>query len=276
VVRDWYDITDYALDGHGRCRACDTHLPGVYDGAAGGDGAGCRCVSQRHARESRPPADGRGPVLPGRSLRAGCHRRRVAGHGGPAAHRPPAGRADRAARRLPVLRAHRRIGVRAAHAVVGGHPPRGDPGPVTLRRLRRRGTSSCYRPAYPARGRAGRAAARDVPPRPAARARALDRGAATVPANASSRLSGPAARSPWGTLARTASPTCWTGCPPPTPSSYAAPTCRTTSPTRPHTHTIGVPPPRSSIVTRTASAHATPAAGSGCAACWCGHAGTTS
>jgi pyruvate formate lyase activating enzyme len=35
VVRDWYDIADYALDGRGRCRACGTHLPGVYDGAAG-------------------------------------------------------------------------------------------------------------------------------------------------------------------------------------------------------------------------------------------------
>jgi pyruvate formate lyase activating enzyme len=34
VVRDWYDITDYALDWHGRCRACSTRVPGVYDGAA--------------------------------------------------------------------------------------------------------------------------------------------------------------------------------------------------------------------------------------------------
>jgi MEMO1 family protein len=58
-------------------------------------------------------------------------------------------------------------------------------------------------------------------------------------------------------------------------SSYAAPTCRTTSHTTPRRNSTGVPPPRSSIVTRTASAHATRAAGSGCAACWCGHAGTT-
>jgi pyruvate formate lyase activating enzyme len=35
VVRDWYHIADYALDTHGRCRACGTHLPGVYDAAAG-------------------------------------------------------------------------------------------------------------------------------------------------------------------------------------------------------------------------------------------------
>jgi Memo-like protein len=72
------------------------------------------------------------------------------------------------------------------------------------------------------------------------------------------------------------SPTCWKGCPRPTPSSYAAPTCRTTGHTRPRRNSTGIPPPRSSIVTRTASVHATRAAGSGCAACWCGHAGTTS
>jgi pyruvate formate lyase activating enzyme len=38
MARDWYDIADYAVDGHGRCRACGTHLLGVYDGAAGPSG----------------------------------------------------------------------------------------------------------------------------------------------------------------------------------------------------------------------------------------------
>ncbi|HEX2284997.1 MAG TPA: AmmeMemoRadiSam system radical SAM enzyme [Mycobacterium sp.] len=32
VVRDWYTMRHYALTDDGRCQACDTQLPGVYDG----------------------------------------------------------------------------------------------------------------------------------------------------------------------------------------------------------------------------------------------------
>jgi pyruvate formate lyase activating enzyme len=35
VVRDWYDLSRYALDEHGHCLRCGTQLPGVYDGPAG-------------------------------------------------------------------------------------------------------------------------------------------------------------------------------------------------------------------------------------------------
>ena len=30
IERDWYEILDYALDDHGACRACGTHLPGRF------------------------------------------------------------------------------------------------------------------------------------------------------------------------------------------------------------------------------------------------------
>jgi pyruvate formate lyase activating enzyme len=35
VVRDWYDVRRYRLDERGRCRACGSRLPGVYDGDVG-------------------------------------------------------------------------------------------------------------------------------------------------------------------------------------------------------------------------------------------------
>ncbi|MGE5289674.1 MAG: AmmeMemoRadiSam system radical SAM enzyme [Micromonosporaceae bacterium] len=35
IVRDWYVIRDYRLTGDGRCTACGTALPGVYDGPCG-------------------------------------------------------------------------------------------------------------------------------------------------------------------------------------------------------------------------------------------------
>jgi pyruvate formate lyase activating enzyme len=35
VVRDWYDLRRYRLDEHGKCAACGTQLPGVYDGPVG-------------------------------------------------------------------------------------------------------------------------------------------------------------------------------------------------------------------------------------------------
>jgi pyruvate formate lyase activating enzyme len=35
VVRDWYVLRRYRLDGQGRCTSCGTLLPGVYDGTAG-------------------------------------------------------------------------------------------------------------------------------------------------------------------------------------------------------------------------------------------------
>jgi pyruvate formate lyase activating enzyme len=39
VVRDWYTMRHYALTDDGRCRACGTQLPGVYDGPVGAWGA---------------------------------------------------------------------------------------------------------------------------------------------------------------------------------------------------------------------------------------------
>ncbi|MFI5040265.1 MAG: AmmeMemoRadiSam system radical SAM enzyme [Acidimicrobiales bacterium] len=36
IQRDWYQLGDYGLDHQGRCRACGTQLPGVFDGPAGG------------------------------------------------------------------------------------------------------------------------------------------------------------------------------------------------------------------------------------------------
>ena len=39
VVRDWYSMRRYALTDDGRCRACGTRLPGVYDGPVGHWGA---------------------------------------------------------------------------------------------------------------------------------------------------------------------------------------------------------------------------------------------
>ncbi|HTH06443.1 MAG TPA: AmmeMemoRadiSam system radical SAM enzyme [Ilumatobacteraceae bacterium] len=35
VVRDWYRIESYRLTGEGRCAACGTAIPGVYDGPPG-------------------------------------------------------------------------------------------------------------------------------------------------------------------------------------------------------------------------------------------------
>ncbi|MFG1929119.1 AmmeMemoRadiSam system radical SAM enzyme [Mycobacterium sp. NPDC048908] len=39
VVRDWYAMRHYGLTDSGRCRRCDTQLPGVYDGPVGSWGA---------------------------------------------------------------------------------------------------------------------------------------------------------------------------------------------------------------------------------------------
>ncbi|MDQ2089173.1 AmmeMemoRadiSam system radical SAM enzyme [Marimonas arenosa] len=35
IERDWHLISDWQLDGHGRCLACGTQMPGVFDGAPG-------------------------------------------------------------------------------------------------------------------------------------------------------------------------------------------------------------------------------------------------
>ncbi len=35
IERDWYEITDWALDDQGACRACGTFCAGVFDGPAG-------------------------------------------------------------------------------------------------------------------------------------------------------------------------------------------------------------------------------------------------
>ncbi len=35
VERDWYRLGHYGLTGDGRCQACGTHLPGVFDGPPG-------------------------------------------------------------------------------------------------------------------------------------------------------------------------------------------------------------------------------------------------
>jgi pyruvate formate lyase activating enzyme len=39
IVRDWYEIGRYELTDDGRCRACSTRLPGVFDGPVGDWGA---------------------------------------------------------------------------------------------------------------------------------------------------------------------------------------------------------------------------------------------
>jgi pyruvate formate lyase activating enzyme len=39
IGRDWYELTDWGLDAGGRCRACGTPCPGVFEGAPGGWGA---------------------------------------------------------------------------------------------------------------------------------------------------------------------------------------------------------------------------------------------
>jgi len=38
IERDWYELGAYDLDDSGRCRACGTQTPGVFDGPAGGWG----------------------------------------------------------------------------------------------------------------------------------------------------------------------------------------------------------------------------------------------
>jgi pyruvate formate lyase activating enzyme len=35
IVRDWYALSAYRLDDHGRCNSCGTQLPGLFDGPAG-------------------------------------------------------------------------------------------------------------------------------------------------------------------------------------------------------------------------------------------------
>jgi pyruvate formate lyase activating enzyme len=39
VVRDWYEMVAYELDGAGRCRRCGAQVAGVYDGPAGAWGS---------------------------------------------------------------------------------------------------------------------------------------------------------------------------------------------------------------------------------------------
>jgi len=39
IGRDWYELTHWALDGRGRCRACATPCPGVFEGTPGNWGA---------------------------------------------------------------------------------------------------------------------------------------------------------------------------------------------------------------------------------------------
>jgi pyruvate formate lyase activating enzyme len=39
IGRDWYELTHWGLDAAGRCRACDTLCPGVFESAPGGWGA---------------------------------------------------------------------------------------------------------------------------------------------------------------------------------------------------------------------------------------------
>ena len=44
VVRDWYDLRAWNLDGAGRCRRCSTSVPGVFDGPPGEWGRRRRAV----------------------------------------------------------------------------------------------------------------------------------------------------------------------------------------------------------------------------------------
>jgi pyruvate formate lyase activating enzyme len=39
IERDWYRLGRWGLDPQGRCRACQTPLPGHFDATAGGFGA---------------------------------------------------------------------------------------------------------------------------------------------------------------------------------------------------------------------------------------------
>ena len=39
IGRDWYELTDWGLDAGGRCRACGTPCPGVFEAAPGDWGA---------------------------------------------------------------------------------------------------------------------------------------------------------------------------------------------------------------------------------------------
>jgi pyruvate formate lyase activating enzyme len=54
VVRDWYDLLEYRLDGAGRCLGCGTALPGRFDGPAGGWGRRRLPVRLAAARPSGP------------------------------------------------------------------------------------------------------------------------------------------------------------------------------------------------------------------------------
>jgi pyruvate formate lyase activating enzyme len=49
VERDWYEIGEYHLTDDGRCQACGTRCPGVYDGPAGTWGGRRRPVHFGHA-----------------------------------------------------------------------------------------------------------------------------------------------------------------------------------------------------------------------------------
>ncbi len=55
ISRDWYTIEDYRLDDAGRCLACGTEVPGVFDGPAGGWGP-----QRRRVVIERIPSDGGG------------------------------------------------------------------------------------------------------------------------------------------------------------------------------------------------------------------------
>ena len=39
IGRDWYELTRWGLDGQGRCRACGTPCPGLFEGNPGDWGA---------------------------------------------------------------------------------------------------------------------------------------------------------------------------------------------------------------------------------------------
>ena len=56
VVRDWYDVRRYRLDGQGRCRSCGAQLPGVYDGEVGAWGRRRLPVVVGARRMTRRPA----------------------------------------------------------------------------------------------------------------------------------------------------------------------------------------------------------------------------
>ncbi len=64
VVRDWYVISRYRLDGHGRCTRCGVTVPGVYQGPVGDWGPRRRPVRVLDQRTEPGPHDRRAAAAP--------------------------------------------------------------------------------------------------------------------------------------------------------------------------------------------------------------------